>query len=187
MDYNAELLDIIDGTEKDRLDKILHIFDDYNLPKQDCIEIYQKCNSFAQTTRSERGKDLEIATSLVLDELNIRYKQQVNINEGGMVIEKKKRGCFRVDFVVCPKGLKIGHTINESHIIISCKRSLRERANQEAALHKYPDKFCILTTTNEKPKNVSAEIFSTSSKCNNFNSLIQIIVDFQNKFICRKV
>lgn len=191
VDYNAELLEIIKQTEDDRVESYIdRIFSDNqldHLTQMQKREIFDRCNSLSQVNRTLRGKDLETMMCVILDDAKIKYREQVNIDKNGIVIEKKKQECFRVDFVICPKGITIGSTINHDHIVLSCKRSLRERGNQESEIHHFPYKYYILTTTNEKPKNVTAEIFSTKNKKKNVDTLIRDLQEFQEKILSNPI
>lgn len=122
-------------------------------------EIYKKCISMHQSKNHASGVFLE--NSILEEELQknaMPYKKQVTIDNRGIIIgielEKVKRpklnGTHKLDFVV--GDVQVGKSITE-YIVISCKKSCRERWKQDGWNSEFPPRlFILLTATSDYPK-----------------------------------
>lgn len=91
-------------------------------------QVYNKCNSIAQSRRSRRGKAFETVLEDTLRDRGIPFITQASHNAEGIIV-KGKKGVVH-DFIV---DARIGDSLKDK-IIISCKTSLRERYKQDANL-----------------------------------------------------
>ena len=186
MDYNSQVATSIkesdDLYEQQLLNDTFIGMAHWLLTKNSKKQIIEKVKSKLQSNRRRSGQAFETAISEVLDQVGITYMEQVNICRDGFTHKKKKgKGVFRVDYLVCPPSFNVGDKVGKDCIIISCKKSLRERANQESDIHQFPANFVILTTTNEVRKNVDVEVYSTVNPNKNVNHLLNYLKSFQDE------
>lgn len=185
MDYNGQVIGDVqrkdDEYEKELLDNVFRGITGFLLTRNQKRGILERTRSKLQSNRRRSGQVLETALSKVLDQAGITYREQVNICKDGFTHEKKKgKKVFRVDYLVCPPSFNIGDKVGKDCVIVSCKKSLRERANQESDIHHFPENFVVLTTTDEVRNNVDIEVYSTVNPNKNVNDLLDYLKSFQD-------
>lgn len=116
---DAKILQTLRKTEKPSLDILrtqIKLGANYKKIYETCISIHQKNNN-------TKGRNLENIVSSILDNSDIPYLRQATADNNGIIIPGR-----RFDFVI---DAKYGDRLKDK-IILSCKRSLRERFLQDA-------------------------------------------------------
>lgn len=124
--------------------------DNTHLSNEQILELFNKSVSIFQSNKSSSGKKFESEIEKILDNERIPYQKQVIIDKNGVIIgtgTRKKRLAHVIDIVV-GDGIVIGANITE-FIVISCKKSVRERWNQDEWTRTYPPKLYYLTTASD--------------------------------------
>uniref|UniRef100_A0A6C0EVY2 Uncharacterized protein n=1 Tax=viral metagenome TaxID=1070528 RepID=A0A6C0EVY2_9ZZZZ len=127
------------------------------------IQLYNKSISLHQSSNQKNGDFLE--NEILVKMLNyhdIKYKQQVTINNLGIIIGFNiKDKCYHIiDFVV-GTNINVGESISLFKVI-SCKTTCRERWTQDDwSLTYIPQLFILLTLSNDYPSKLR---FRESSK-----------------------
>lgn len=105
-------------------------------------KIYETCISIHQKNNHTKGHNLENVISEMLDAYGISYKRQATIDQDGIIIPTNKNG-RRYDFII---DARYGDALSQK-IVLSCKRSLRERFMQDANI---PCKKLYMITMEQK-------------------------------------
>ena len=136
------------------------------------LSIYEKSISIHQSIKQNNGNYLEkeiIAKEL--DRNNIKYKQQVIIDNKGIIIDtRKKQKCFHIIDFVIGNNIKFNTSITK-YKVVSCKTSCRERWTQDNwTLQFNPIKYILVTISNDYPssnrftENLQRKIITCTSK-----------------------
>ena len=124
---------------------------DANLTSDYAIKFYNTSVSHNQSCRARNGNYLENVIADFMTKCNIRYKAQVTIDHNGIIIGYglKKKCHHIVDFVI--GNYTIGSSIKQC-IVVSCKKSCRERWTQDDwSLMFRPKLYVLVTTSNDYP------------------------------------
>jgi hypothetical protein len=143
---------VIKKIEENKKNKMKKIIEElkliYPLTDHILIDLYNKSISLHQSNIQGNGDFLE--NDIVVSELlanNIPFKQQVTINNDGLIVgfNEKKNKCYHiVDFVI-GDNIKLETSITE-YKVISCKTTCRDRWNQDDWNFTYnPLKYILLT------------------------------------------
>lgn len=136
---------------EDIINKLKPILGD-NTPLSDeqILELFNKSVSIFQSNKSSSGKKFESEIEKILDNERIPYQKQVSIDKNGVIIGTgtKVDGVAHVIDIVVGDGIVIGANITE-FIVISCKKSVRERWNQDEWTRTYPPKLYYLSTASD--------------------------------------
>jgi hypothetical protein len=149
---------VIKKIEENKKNKMKKIIEElkliYPLTDHILIDLYNKSISLHQSNIQGNGDFLE--NDIVVSELlanNIPFKQQVTINNDGLIVgfNEKKNKCYHiVDFVI-GDNIKLETSITE-YKVISCKTTCRERWTQDDWTFTYnPLKYILLTISNDYP------------------------------------
>jgi hypothetical protein len=116
------------------------------------LSIYDKCISIRQQNIQSHGCHLESIVRDILMMNNIQFKEQVEINEKGIIIGigSKTKKCFHIiDFVIGNVSLLSSIT---NYQVLSCKTTCRERWTQDNwSLTLKPTKYILITTSDDYP------------------------------------
>lgn len=123
---DARVIRTLQQIEKPNLEILRRYIKDSG-PKIDYKKIYETCITIHQKNNYTKGHNLENVISDILDEYGISYKRQVIADKDGIIVPSQKTG-RRYDFII---DAKYGDSLNDK-IVISCKRSLRERFMQDS-------------------------------------------------------
>jgi hypothetical protein len=139
-------------------DKLRTILPD-NLQLEDDIlwKLYETSISIRQSNCNQDGIGFERVICKCLRKENIKYKTQVCIDQNGYITSRKTNNNI-IDIVV-GNNITIGKHISDN-VVISCKKSCRERWKQDgwSIIHK-PQKYLLVTVSNDYP---SSDKFSES-------------------------
>ncbi len=128
------------------------------LPDDVYLELYKKAISLHQRKMVKRGNFLENIVTNMLNEKNIPHKQQVSINQDGIITEldnKRKTKCYHIIDIVVGNDIEIGCNIMD-YIIISCKTTCRERWNQDNWTNTLqPIKYVLITCSSDYPNSLN--------------------------------
>jgi len=121
--------------------------------EEELLRVYKKSISIHQSNVQGNGNFLENDILVdMLNQNNIPYKQQVTIDQTGIIVgfNHKKNKCYHiVDFVI--GNIEIGHSITE-YKVISCKTTCRERWTQDDWSYTFiPKLYILLTLSNDYP------------------------------------
>ena len=106
-------------------------------------KIYTKSISFRQSTVARQGKHFEKEICELLRKHRIAFKCQVRIDDRGVICTTRRQNHI-IDIVV-GKNILPGQSITKFKVI-SCKKSCRERWNQDNWTFKFPPKKYVLVT-----------------------------------------
>ena len=123
---DAKIIKTLQKIEKPSLD-ILRAHLKGTGPRFDYKKIYETCISIHQKNNYTKGHNLENVISDIFDEYGISYKRQVVADKDGIIVPNQKTG-RRYDFVI---DAHYGDALSDK-VVVSCKRSLRERFMQDA-------------------------------------------------------
>jgi hypothetical protein len=116
------------------------------------LSIFNKCISLRQQNTQNTGYDLEVIVRDILTKHTIMFKEQVEINNKGLVmgLGSKKKECYHIiDFVI--GDVQVGDTIT-NHKVLSCKTSCRERWTQDNwTLSIRPVLYILITISDDYP------------------------------------
>jgi len=130
----------------------------------DQMDLFARLNSRQQYSRDRNGRLFEQLVADILNENNLVFQRQVDIDERGIVVGYEKHNriakCHhRLDFVVGDVRLK---TDIRQYFVLSCKTSCRERWKQDDwSLTCPPKGFYLLTLSDDYPP---SEKFQESSR-----------------------
>ena len=116
---------------------LLPVLKKYKNQTQKALDVYKKAIELRQKYYSLGGRNFEKYVEKNLDELKIKYKTQVSIDEKGIIFQmigqklknKEYKFLARIDFVISPKKRvfpKLGQHISEL-IVIEAKTTSKER------------------------------------------------------------
>jgi hypothetical protein len=129
---------------------------------EECLKLYTMSVSLFQGNQSKSGKIYESFIETMLLQNEIPYKAQVKIDNDGKIITTKKKNSAKVvvDFVI---GNHIAHGKDiEEYIVLSTKRSCRERWTQDSWIENYsPRAYFLVTDSADYP---SSTRFGESEK-----------------------
>lgn len=95
--------------------------------------LYNDINGHAQSIRSKSGKAFENCIETIFNVENIPYRREVSIDADGRIVTGSRGGKVRkLDFVV-GDDIQVGAHISD-YVVVSCKRSLRERGSQDDSI-----------------------------------------------------
>jgi hypothetical protein len=121
---------------------------------EDLLKIYNKSISIHQSKIQGNGSFLEKDIVVkILDKNNILYKQQVTINNNGIIegFNVKKKKCYHIIDFVIGENIDIGKSIID-FIVLSCKTTCRERWTQDNWSFEFiPKLFLLLTISDDYP------------------------------------
>lgn len=138
---------ILEYIEKhnDPIQKIKQLYPD--LPEDIVEDIYKTSISLRQSYVCKSGKNLEKVLEIYLETLKIPFKREINIDETGMIVSYTS--FHKIDFVL--GNPKMGDSITD-YIIISCKKTCRERWMEDSwTLNIPPKKYILFTKANDYP------------------------------------
>ena len=126
-----------------------------NLPEKTLFLIYEKSISIRQKFVQKGGNKLEDIIEKFILNKKIEYKKQVTINEKGIIIGFNiKNKCFHIVDIVIGNNIEIGNNIN-NYIVLSCKKTCRERWTQDNwSLEIKPKLFILITISNDYPSSI---------------------------------
>lgn len=137
------------------------------------LNLYNKSISIHQSKIQGNGNFLENDILVnILDKNKISYKQQVTINNNGIIIgfNEKKKKCFHIIDFVIGENIEIGDSITQ-YKVVSCKTSCRERWTQDDwSFRLKPKLYILLTITDDYPsssrfeENMNRKIITCQSK-----------------------
>lgn len=114
------------------------------------LTIYHSSISISQSIKTTNGNDLENMISNFLSEQNISHFRQISVTGEGFLTSRRKDEISRIDFIISKKVLMGDHISN--YIVLSVKKSCRERWLQDAWTFKYPPKkYLLFTLSNDYP------------------------------------
>lgn len=120
----------------------------------DLLQLYNKSISLHQGKMQKNGDFLENEIVVnILNSGNIPYKQQVTINNMGLIsgFNLKKRKCYHIIDFVIGNDIRVGKSITE-YKVISCKTTCRERWTQDDwSMIFVPKLYLLLTISNDYP------------------------------------
>ena len=107
---------------------LLPVLKKYKNQTQKALDVYKKAIELRQKYYSLGGRNFEKYVEINLDELKIKYKTQVSIDEKGVIFQmigqklknKEYKFLARIDFVISPKKRvfpKLGQHISELIVI----------------------------------------------------------------------
>jgi hypothetical protein len=157
--------------------------------KDTLIKIYHASISIHQSNQQNSGSTLEKYIESVLDIHCIQYKSQVSIDHNGNILGfgiKKK--CFHVIDVMIGD-VTVGSHVTD-YIVLSCKKTCRERWTQDNwSLTHAPKKFILITMSADYPssgrfeESAKRKIITCNSKANDdriykltFDSLLDELI-----------
>lgn len=118
----------------------------------DIISLFDKCISLRQQNIYHNGCVLEMIVKDILKRNNIIFKEQVEIDKNGAIIQigQKTKKCFHIiDFVI--GDIKIKDNIQD-YIVLSCKTTCRERWTQDNwTFNLQPIKYILITLSDDYP------------------------------------
>lgn len=154
---NKFVIDKMEENKKKKKEKIINELKSIvgSLTEEEAIELFNKSISLHQSSVQGNGSFLENEIiAMYLEQSKIEYKQQVTINNKGIIVgfnEKKKRCYHIIDFVV-GDDIQKDKSITE-FCVISCKTTCRERWTQDDWTFSFPPrKYILLTISNDYPK-----------------------------------
>ena len=124
--------------------------DNTHLSNEQILELFNKSVSIFQSNKCTSGKKFESEIEKILDNERIPYQKQVSIDKNGVIIGTgtKIDGVAHVIDIVVGDGIVIGANITE-FIVISCKKSNKERWKQDEWTKTYPPKLYYLSTVSD--------------------------------------
>lgn len=120
--------------------------------KQGKFHLANMCMSLFQTRKVNAGNSFEKSLERLFQSNNIRYLKQKYVDSNGKIYDKKpKQSNHKLDYIITHKD---SETI-ESCIVLSAKKTLKERYRQDLDLSNKCKKLIYLT--NEQPPECSVQ------------------------------
>jgi DNA (cytosine-5)-methyltransferase 1 len=112
-------------------------------------QIYTKCISIFQKKKACSGAEFEKEMETQLNQSAIKYNRQVSINSKGIIQKRSNADSDIPDIVI--GNVIIGSSITD-YIVISCKKTCRERWKQDGwTLIHQPKLFILATNSDDYP------------------------------------
>lgn len=140
-----------------------------SMSKNTIHELYEACISIRQQHTQRNGNHFEECIKTLLTDNSIAFKQQVIIDNKGVICLGQKKKCnYILDFVI--GDVEEGRSITE-YIVVSCKTTCRERWTQDNwTMSIRPKKYILMTLSEDYPpskrfqENFDRKIISLKSK-----------------------
>lgn len=112
-------------------------------------QIYKKSISLSQSKKAISGRKFENRVETILRDAKITFQRQVSIDENG-TIQKRKKSTKNIPDIV------VGHVVEGTniyrYIVISCKKSCRERWKQDGwFVSRHPKLFMLANEGSDYP------------------------------------
>jgi DNA (cytosine-5)-methyltransferase 1 len=114
--------------------------------------IYDACVSSRQKKVSKNGISLEDIVAKYLSKNGVNYQRQIRINNKGIIIGNSSATYHIIDFVICTDDKSIIGNNIRNYIVLSVKKTVRERWSQDSwTLKIVPRKYILLTLSDDYP------------------------------------